>query len=337
MIRVLVISFLFVSQTIQAQELDFENTDFNKADSIAKFYNKENLQNVPLLVQKLTSLLPTKIEQFRALYTWVSTNIESDYWAFEKNKKNRNQLKNDSLALYRWNQTFKEEVFNNLYKKQKTVCTGYAYLLCQMASFIDVNCKIIDGYGRHSTMNIREKSIPNHSWNAVELNNHWYLCDATWSSGSFDIDKNTFIPNYNDGYFLSNPELFLKSHYPLDTAWILIREKPSISEFLNAPVIYKDAYKFNITPIEPREMNLKVIKREYINFLLRVSDSINIDEIKLEIAIGNWKHIVKPETDHTGDGKLELKYAFEFLGKYDLHIKYKDAVIATYTVVSKRK
>jgi transglutaminase/protease-like cytokinesis protein 3 len=333
MIKVIIIYLLIIGGTIQAQQTDLEKIDYHRADSVANYYIGENLQNLPLLTHKLTSKLPTQIEQFRAIYTWVCTNIENDYWAFEKNKRNRNQLKNDSLALANWNRNFRVEVLNNLFKKQKTVCTGYAYLLTEMADLIDINCKIVDGYARHLTMFTRELGIPNHSWNVVYLNNRWQLCDATWSSGSFDINKNTFVSEYNDGYFLANPELFIKNHYPLDTVWILMEKKPNHSEFFSNPIIYKHAYKYNITPIEPRVMNIKATKGEYISFLLNVTDSFKVENIRLELVIGNWKHTIKPEATFTPDGALQLKYRFEFLGKFDIHIKYADKEIVTYTVI----
>ena len=31
--------------------------------------------------------------------------------------------------------------------------------------------------------NVGGTGVANHSWNAVQLNSNWYLCDATWSSG----------------------------------------------------------------------------------------------------------------------------------------------------------
>ncbi len=66
------------------------------------------------------------------------------------------------------------------------------------------------------------KTIPNHAWNAVKLNNKWYLCDATWSSGYIDMATYIFEYDYVNTYFLQDPIEFNTHHIPLDDSWKLI-------------------------------------------------------------------------------------------------------------------
>ncbi|WP_041263622.1 hypothetical protein [Bernardetia litoralis] len=145
MIRFLWILFLFITTLIQtkvqAQISDFENVNFRKADSVANHYKGESLKNLPLLSYNLTNSLPSQVEKFRAIYTWVSNNIENDYWGYVKNKQKRQQLQNDSLALYNWNKSFLPKVFEKLVKENKTLCTGYAYLIRELANMADINCE----------------------------------------------------------------------------------------------------------------------------------------------------------------------------------------------------
>ncbi|MDX2301635.1 MAG: transglutaminase domain-containing protein [Microscillaceae bacterium] len=336
MIRGLWMYVLFLSINVQAQITDFGKVDFHQADSIAALYKGEKLSNLPVLVYKLTASLSTKLEQFRAIYTWLSTNIDNDYDYYLKNKKKREQLQHDSLAFAQWNEDFQVQVFKKLLKEQKTVCTVYAYLLKELASFADIDCKIIDGYGRTIAANIGEPGIPNHSWNAVQLNNKWYLCDATWSSGGFNIQEKKFIRNYNDGYFLAKPELFVRNHYPLDTAWILMYDKPSLGEFLTAPLIYKSAFNYHITPVSPKVMKMQLTKGETITFLFKAPDSIPLDDIQLELISENNIHTVKPDILRTQEGLLALKYSFVTTGYYDVHIKIGDNYIVSYTIQVKK-
>ncbi|WP_041263621.1 hypothetical protein [Bernardetia litoralis] len=195
----------------------------------------------------------------------------------------------------------------------------------------------MNGYGKTASSNIDKKSsLPNHSWNAIEINNKWYLCDATWSSGFFNIDKNEFILEYNDGYFLAEPELFIKNHYPLDTKWILLDDKISLSEFLNAPLIYKYAFNYQFIPLQPKTMKMEVAKNEEIIFLFEASDSIQTHNIELELSSGSSKYPKKPIISRTKEGLLELKYTFEKLGYYDIHIKIDGQYLVTYTVRVRR-
>ncbi|MCU0392464.1 MAG: hypothetical protein MUE81_15210 [Thermoflexibacter sp.] len=336
MIKRLCFFLLITSDTLQAQLIDFQKIDFRRADSIAAHYKGENLKNLPFLAYKLTSPLSSEVEQFRAIYTWVSTNIESDYDYFLQNKNKRQKLNGDKQALDAWNSSFQSKVFKKLLKEQKTVCTGYAYLVKELATLAGINCKIIDGYGRTVGSNIGGKGIPNHSWNAVYLNNQWYLCDATWSSGYFIVPDNQFIADYNDGYFLANPALFAKNHYPLDTAWILMDTKPKLSEFLNAPLIYKHAFNYQIIPVEPQEMKIQTAKNESITFLFKITNSIVENDISIEIVAGEEKRTIKPDIIRNSMGFLEMKCRFERLGNYDVHIRITDRNIATYTVQVKK-
>ena len=223
---ILIVIALLTNVTIEAQISDFKNISFENADKIAYLYKGTDLKNLPELAYNLTNDLSTDVEKFRAIYTWVSTNIEPDYNSVRKNSIKRTKFQNDSLKLCDWNKTFSVAVFKKLREEKKTVCTGYAYLVKKLANLADINCEIIDGYGRMENAIEKELQIPNHSWNAVQLNNKWYLCDATWSSGTYDLNNYTFEFNYNDGYFLANPELFAKNHFPINNSWFLLNKNP---------------------------------------------------------------------------------------------------------------
>lgn len=338
MIKFFCILFLFITPTVQAQLSDFENINFRKADSIAHHYKGENLKNLPLLSHHLTHSLPSQVEKFRAIYVWVSHTIENDYWGYVKNEHKRRQFQNDSVALSNWNQSFLPKVFETLVKEQKTLCTGYAYLIRELAAMADIECKIIDGYGKTANSNIdEENSLPNHSWNAVKLGNKWYLCDATWASGFFSVDRNKFVQEYNDGYFLADPKLFSKSHYPLESKWRLLDTKLSLSEFLNAPLIYKYAFNYQFIPLVPKAMKMEVAKNDTICFLVEAPDSLKIENMRIELSAGGNKYLEKPIIKRTQEGLLELKYIFKNLGYYDVHIKMDNHYLVTYSVRVRRK
>lgn len=336
MIRVLLVCLCLLNGMVQAQSTGFGKVDFRKADSIAALYKGESLKNLAVLAHQLTAPFTSQVQKFRAIYTWVSTNITNDYWAYAKNKRKREKLRDDSLALARWNRSFRTKVFKKLLKRKTTVCTGYAYLIKEMAAMADINCKIINGHGRSVNANIGKAGVPNHSWNAVQLGGKWYLCDATWSSGEFYLQQNSFVPDYNDGYFLADPALFVKNHYPLDTNWLLMSHKPTFTDFLNAPLVYKHAFSYHITPVKPRAMHSQIVKNKSITFLLKAPKTIKTDEISLELIKNENSRKVKPEITRTKEGLLELKYQFKSPGYYDVHLKVAKDYIATYTIKVKR-
>ena len=76
---------------LNAQKSDFKHINFEKADSIANSYENERLNNLPLLAYKLTNNLNTQVEKFRAIHTWVCSNIESDHDFADKTIRKRKQ------------------------------------------------------------------------------------------------------------------------------------------------------------------------------------------------------------------------------------------------------
>lgn len=330
------ILILLSSGLVHAQIPDIDSAVFPKADSIANLYQGESLTHLPLLAQKLTASLSTDLEKFRAIYTWVCLNIENDYSEYWKNKKKQEQLQHDSLALANWNTSFGARMYQKLLKKHKTICTGYAYLVAELAGLADIECTIIDGYGRTVHSNIGEPGIPNHSWNAVKLNDHWYLCDATWSSGHTNLPDQIFVSDYNDGYFLADPELFARNHYPLETEWFLMDHVPELSDFLHAPLVYKHAFKHQILPLEPPRMDIHFKKKDTVRFLLQAPDTIDISSIHLELSSRTKSHQITPEIRWTEEGLLELTHCFNRRLHYDIHIKLGLQHIATYSARTKK-
>jgi len=332
----IIIIFLF-SLASYAQIDDFKEIEFYRADSIANAHKGENLDNLPLLAHKLTAKLSTDVEKFRAIYTWVSTNIDNDYSNAVKNQRKRKKILNNNNALNKWNTKFKTQVFKKLLKDKKTICTGYAYLVKELASIADIECEIVDGYGRLIDTNIGAPAIPNHSWNAVNLNNKWYLCDATWSSGYTNLPDYTFIHDYNEGYFLTTPELFAKNHYPLDTKWLLTESGLTLSNFLYSPLVYGDTFRHSVIPITPNTMYLETIKNKTNIFSLKVPEPFKIDDLKVEINNGSNSLITKPTKANIKKNILNFDYQFKSAGNYDFHVKLKDKVIVTYMIRVKRK
>ncbi len=321
---------LLLSLNLTAQVSDFASVDFTKANNIAKIHEGAKLDNLPLLAYQLTSKLSTDVEKFRAIYTWVSKNIKGDNAQHNMVSKNRKKFKNDSIAFSKWNKQYLKVVFKKLRKYKKTMCTGYAYLIQELCYLANIECVIVDGYGRSVDANTNSLDMVNHSWNAVKLNNKWYLCDATWSSGYTD-EYNCFITDYNDGYFLTDPVLFGKSHYPAKKKWLLT-DKIITSSFTKAPLIYGETYKHNIDPIAPKNRDVTLRKGEEITFSLKATDSDLNKTVSLVHYIGFKEKKFDISNITNNNGIISFNHKFKHKGNYDAHLKINDDIVATYTV-----
>ncbi|MUU78761.1 hypothetical protein GN138_09925 [Winogradskyella sp. HL2-2] len=320
-----------------AQITDFSYIDFKKADSIALSYSDENLYNLPLLAYKLTSNLDTEAEQFRAIYYWVCHNITNNYNLFLRNKHQRNRYKNDSLKLSEWNNDFKKKLFKKLLKKKTTICTGYAYLVKELAQLAKLDCEIVQGYGRVSTTDINKLDLPNHSWNAIKIDNKWYLCDPTWASGIPNPKTNSFKFEYNDGFFLAEPKLFAINHYPIEKKWWLFEENiPSFKDFLEAPIIYGKAYENLKFHHFPKQMHKDTKLFENITFDFVTKEPLNTKDITFLIDNGSDSKHIEPNSVTIEDYHVKIEHQFLKKGFYDLHVYFKNDLISTYTFKVKR-
>ncbi|WP_232217147.1 hypothetical protein [Winogradskyella sp. J14-2] len=323
---------------LNAQIKDFSHLNFKKADSIALALKDETLTNLPELSFKLTYALNTDAEKFRAIYRWVCDNIANDYSLYLKNDRQRQRFKDDSLKLDAWNIKFRTVLFKRLLKKKRTICTGYAYLLKNLADFANLKCEIVQGFGRVSTTNVETLDLPNHSWNVVNLNGKWYLCDPTWASGIPNPITNKFTFTYNDGFFLANPKLFAVNHFPIDQRWWLLDDKeiPSFDAFLKAPILYGNAYKHLELHSLPQQMHHHIKQHEKVIFKYQLKNNLKAKDVKLGFDNGfsTWKD--QPTSIFINGKSLEFEHQFNQTGFYDVHLYIHNELISTYTVDVKK-
>jgi len=167
-------------------------------------------EDLPLLVEELTTPYTTKEEQFRSIYLWLIHHIEYDE-AAEKNKR-INQNNQDILD------------------RRKAICWGYATLLKAMCGQVEIPVTVITGYVRAGLKEAPFLKYPNHAWNAVQLNGEWQLVDATWDSQHIK-SPSVFYQRFKTDYYLTNPAYFLTNHLPADPQWQLLKCPITISEF----------------------------------------------------------------------------------------------------------
>jgi hypothetical protein len=166
----------------------------------------------------------------------------------------------------------------------------------------------------------------------VHLRGKWYLCDATWSSGAFDKTTYTFIKRYDPAYFLADPALFVRNHYPQDTTWILSDQKPTLQEFFDGPIIYLNAYHYQVYPQSPSRLHWEVTKGEKVSFQFNTPDAGRIDDVVLMIEqLRTYDDAVCSDVDlHTSSYTID--HTFRSRGYYDVHLLVNGTHTISYTV-----
>lgn len=324
-------SFLFFIMVLRIHAQPAVSFSYSKADSVAALYRDHSLKDLQGLSQKLTSGFTSEHDKFRAIFKWVCDNITNDYYLFVANKEKRESLSGDELL--KWNREFNVTVFSKLIDTRATVCTGYAHLIRELSLHAGLSCEVINGYGRNVVSNIGGKGVLNHTWNAVKLEDKWYLCDATWASGSIDLQQKSFVAKYSDVYFLTNPALFVANHYPQDVKWTLLSEYPSLQEFLDAPLSYVGAIRNGIKSISPSTFYTTAKKRTKAT--ISVSGPPGLKE-RLSCVMGSSR---AGERTEQLISENESRYSFGavlyFKGEYAIHVLLDNEYLYSYHVTVK--
>ena len=262
------------------------------------------------------------LEKAYLLFNWIGNNIEYDY---------------EGLL----NNTFTCEI-NNVFKIGKTVCSGYSRLFRHFANNIDLITENILCYAKglyfdNDLKKLEKKLDSNHEYNAVKLNNKWYLIDSTWGAGY--ISGDAFKKNYNPYYFCISPELLINSHFPLNENWQLLEKPLNYKQFFSALSFRPRFFEDGFYKVEPNKVinncsigknKLRIYKNNEKDIELSVkiykleenpnltSDYLQIGDKKYPLYLSNKTNLNK------ADNYYEYEYELKEKGEYYLDCNGKD-------------
>eukprot|EP00301_Raphidiophrys_heterophryoidea_P020763 c5375_g1_i1.p1 GENE.c5375_g1_i1~~c5375_g1_i1.p1 ORF type:complete len:870 (-),score=269.80 c5375_g1_i1:166-2775(-) len=166
--------------------------------------------SVPQLASHLATPFAKEVDKVRAFFRWICENIEYD---------------GDGLRYG----TYAESDFSpeGVISTGKAVCQGYVNLLKAMCDAVQCcECVVLLGYAKSGFLDIGDMQVPNHAWNALKIDDAWYLVDVTWAAGSLQADF-SFRKEFNNYFWLTPPDQFILSHFPERSAFQLLNQIPS--------------------------------------------------------------------------------------------------------------
>ncbi len=209
--------------------------DYGRVDRTAK--RIKEYTNINILVRELTQDFKEEKDKARAIYAWIVYHIDYDWYKFEEMKQGRYLQQNEDI-----------------FKTRLGVCGDIAELYQKMAHLAGLECEIISGYAGKK---LSKKTLKDsrHAWNAVKINNKWYLVDATWGINGGDafgkkiknnsqyrreikkrnpkkVNNTISEKSINEKYFMSDPDVLIQTHFPNDKKWQLRRSPKSLRSFL---------------------------------------------------------------------------------------------------------
>lgn len=317
--------------------------DYVKIDNISKNVKANTLDS---LSYKLTHNLTSEEEKVRAIFRWITNNISYDIQGFyNKNiyKEIEKKLVDSDSKNYEFN--YNKLVVEKVFKERKAICDGYSRLFKYLCELSKIKTEIINGYGRIITDTIGVTGQINHSWNAVKIDKKWFLLDATWASGHTNISFTKYYKKYNNLYYLTSPEIFIKNHLPENQKWTLLNRTIQLDSFYNAPIFYDDYFKFNIKKSSPEFGVLTLDSTKRIKFEIEVDNADsslvvieNYFDNKTKTRKDNFKYlpsvtnlINKCNSEYKIDGnKITLNYKVQKSTTDILYLFYKGEYIIKY-------
>jgi hypothetical protein len=123
------------------------------------------------LVHQLTAGKDRDKDKFDAIFSWVAEHIHYDYATY---------LSPRGAALPQ---------LKRILQTKSGICVDYAFLmdtLCKIAGIQNIS---VYGYVKDDLFDVGDSLyIDNHAWNAVKLDNYWYVYDVTWSAGRYHLE-----------------------------------------------------------------------------------------------------------------------------------------------------
>ena len=180
--------------------LGFSPTPHKRVDALALSTNgAAEFTNIEDLVQYGRKNGLNEAESLRFYFVWIARNIHYD--ADELKAEKRDAAKQEPEAVFR---------------QRKAICRGYADLLTVICQKAGIPCRSVAGYTNSGEQAGRDDL---HAWNAIEVNQNWYLFDVTWASNY--LENGGEIDDRFEGYFSQTAQHFVRRHFPFDPVWQL--------------------------------------------------------------------------------------------------------------------
>jgi transglutaminase superfamily protein len=184
-------------------------------------------QSVEQLAKYLIEPADNDREKARAIYRWITDRIAYDAEAFFADRRGDGSP---------------EAVL----KSRKSVCEGYANLFESLCTQAGVRVVKITGWAKDVASESDVKATRNgHAWNAVKVDGHWQLVDATWGSGA--VRDKEFVKHFDEYYFLVPPDQLVFSHLPKDPKWQMLLEPVTEKEFKDQPTVQSALFQMGVT------------------------------------------------------------------------------------------
>lgn len=267
--------------------------NYRSIDELARSLDYRG-NSVTELAGLLSRFALTPAEKARAIYTWIASHINYDVPGFLRGN---------------YGDTSPSAVLSS----RSTICSGYAGLYRALAKEMGLETAVIEGYARGSDYLVGDPGGINHAWNAVKIENAWYLVDPTWGAGT--VSGENFQAGFNPYYFATPPEQLISSHFPARSAWQLLPTAYTREQFDSLPNVSSNFFSDGLELVTPRTREIATGGTAEIR--LRVpADTLISARIQQNSTPLNDEYLLIQQKN----GEATIQATFPAPGTYDLQI-----------------
>ena len=275
----------------------------NQIDSIKKSLPERDKTDL----KKFKEVLKDKVNNLdderkaKTLFRWICENIAYD---------------DDSFFSGKSVECEPEAVFRN----GKTLCSGYARLFKNIGEYIRLEIQCVSCYSKGLGYEPGQTlTSTNHEYNIIKLDNIYRPIDCTWGAGT--IQEKKFVKHLNEFYFLTDPELLIKTHFPANDRWQLTEKKYTLSDFLKWPQVFENFYAFGFNKYFPEEGFIELNSNTQ-NFIIW-GNNISENEASCNIFLleGNiYQQQLNLDRTKFLNDKIEFDFIFNKKGRYKIKL-----------------
>ena len=194
---------------------------------------------------------------------------------------------------------------------------GYSKLFTKMLDYAKIKNSQITGYYKGVFYEKNDEFLrANHMWNAVFIQNTWYLFDITLASGylqnanstNANTQKLKWVKSYNKDMLFVDISNFRKTHLPLQKYWQLTSTPITITEFEQNIFVKKKNenynYKKQIDVHYVKHPKLKNILKNYEIGLKENPKNVSLIGLKYNMqAMNEFKPVYRRSVSNDADYK----------------------------------
>ncbi|KFD55831.1 hypothetical protein M513_03270 [Trichuris suis] len=301
-----------------------EISTFEIVDQTAVTVAQSEQRSFTDLIRALTQNCKTDVEVARAIYRWITVK---------------------NLNLMEFDQELDPNTPMGILRGIKFGTESYHVLFKRLCSYAGLHCVVIKGYsksaGYQPGMKFDTGRFRN-TWNAVYLGGSWRFVQCNWGArhlvnardvpmaGSRAIGHSESLRyEYDDHYFMTDPEEFIYEFFPSQPEWQLLKRKVTLQEFEDLPFVRSLFFHYrlsfadaNIHAIVPADksgaatvainMSPECTKNLIFHYNLRFYDSdetefnhVNLKRFVMQSTVGH-SAIFRVHTPCRGDFLLDI-------------------------------